>query len=109
MGTHEDALLEPLLSGLLAIPGVTLKGASSMAKRVATVSFVHDRHTPSTIAAQLSAAGLYCHWGDNYAFELARALALDPEQGVVRLGLGHYNTAAEVSTALDLIAQTLAQ
>ena len=70
---------------------------------VATVSFVHDRHTPSAIAAQLSAAGLYCHWGDNYAFELARALDLDPEQGVVRLGLGHYNTAEEVSTALDLI------
>ena len=107
MGTHEDALLEPLLSGLLAIPGVTLKGSTSMEKRVATVSFVHDRHTPSTIAAQLSAAGLYCHWGDNYAFELARALELDPEQGVVRLGLGHYNTVGEVSTALDLITETL--
>ena len=62
----------------------------------------------STIARQLSAAGVYCHWGDNYAFEVARALNLDPDEGVLRLGLAHYNTLDEVDQGLAIIRETLA-
>ena len=109
MGGHEDALLARLLEGLLSLPGLELLGAKTLEHRVATVSFVHGRHPPSHIARQLSAAGLYCHWGDNYAFEVARALQLDPEEGVLRLGLAHYNSAAEVEEALSLIAEVLAR
>ncbi len=109
MGAHEDGLLAHLLAGLLAIPGVELLGSKTLANRVATVSFIHATHAPSHIARQLSSAGLYCHWGDNYAFEVARALGLDPVEGVVRLGLAHYNTRAEVDEALNLIEATLAR
>ena len=108
MGKHEDALSEQLLAGLVAIPGLTMKGASTLAHRVATFSFTHDRHPASAIARQLSDAGLYCHWGDNYAFEVAKALDLDPQEGVLRLGIGHYNTADEVAEALTLIEGVLA-
>jgi cysteine desulfurase family protein (TIGR01976 family) len=108
MGAHEDALSEQLLAGLVAIPGLTMQGASTLTQRVATFSFTHDRHPASHIARQLSDAGLYCHWGDNYAFEVAKALDLDPQEGVLRLGLGHYNTAGEVSEALTLIEGVLA-
>ena len=108
MGGHEDVLSEQLLSGLVAMPGLTIQGASTLAHRVATFSFTHDRHPASVIARQLSDAGLYCHWGDNYAFEVARALNLDPEEGVLRLGLGHYNTVDEVAEALTLIEGVLA-
>jgi len=108
MGGHEDVLSEQLLSGLVAMPGLTIQGASTLAHRVATFSFTHDRHPASVIARQLSDAGLYCHWGDNYAFEVARALNLDPQEGVLRLGLGHYNTVDEVAEALTLIEGVLA-
>jgi cysteine desulfurase family protein (TIGR01976 family) len=108
MGDHEDALSGQLLAGLVAIPGLTMKGANTLTHRVATFSFTHDRHPASVIARKLSEAGLYCHWGDNYAFEVAKALGLDPEEGVVRLGLGHYNTAEEVGEALTLIEGVLA-
>jgi cysteine desulfurase family protein (TIGR01976 family) len=108
MGDHEDTLSGQLLSGLVAMPGLTMKGANTLTHRVATFSFTHDRHPASVIARQLSEAGLYCHWGDNYAFEVAKALDLDPEEGVVRLGLGHYNTAEEVAEALILIERVLA-
>jgi cysteine desulfurase family protein (TIGR01976 family) len=108
MGDHEDTLSGQLLSGLVAMPGLTMKGANTLTHRVATFSFTHDRHPASVIARQLSEAGLYCHWGDNYAFEVAKALDLDPEEGVVRLGLGHYNTAEEVGEALTLIEGVLA-
>jgi cysteine desulfurase family protein (TIGR01976 family) len=108
MGDHEDTLSGQLLSGLVAMPGLTMKGANTLTHRVATFSFTHDRHPASVIARKLSEAGLYCHWGDNYAFEVAKALDLDPEEGVVRLGLGHYNTAEEVAEALILIERVLA-
>ena len=55
-----------------------------------------------------SDAGVYCHWGDNYAYEVARALALDPQEGVLRLGIGHYNTVQEIEEALGLIESVLA-
>ena len=108
MGAHEDQLLARLLPGLLSIPGLSLQGAPNLQHRVATVSFTHERHPASAIARQLSAAGVYCHWGDNYAFEVARALELDPEEGVLRLGLAHYNTIEEVDEALAIIQSTLA-
>lgn len=108
MGAHEDALAEMLLSGLVGIKGLSIQGASTMSNRVATFSFTHDRHAASGIARQLSSAGVYCHWGDNYAFEVAKALALDPQEGVVRLGLGHYNTLGEVEEALGIIEGVLA-
>ena len=108
MGEHEDQLSETLLAGLLAMPGVSIQGASSMAHRVATFSFTHSRHSASKIARQLSDAGVYCHWGDNYAYEVARALALDPQEGVLRLGIGHYNTVQEIEEALGLIESVLA-
>ena len=108
MGGHEYGLSEQLLWGLVAIPGLTMQGASTLTHRVATFSFTHDRHPASAIARKLSDAGLYCHWGDNYAFEVAKALDLDPQEGVLRLGLGHYNTTEEVAEALTLIEGVLA-
>jgi cysteine desulfurase family protein (TIGR01976 family) len=108
MGAHEDQLTEALIKGLLELPGLTLQGADTLEHRVATISFTHDRHPASAIARELSASGLFCHWGDNYAFEVARALNLDPDEGVLRLGLAHYNTLGEVEQALEMIRATLA-
>ena len=108
MGAHEDQLSAQLLQGLLTIPELHIQGATTLEHRVATFSFVHDRLTPSAIAKRLSAAGVFCHWGDNYAMEVAGALDLDPVEGVLRLGLGHYNSKEEVAEGLDLIAEILA-
>ena len=107
MGDHEDGLSETLLAGLTAIPGLTMQGARTLTHRVATFSFTHEKHPASAVARELSAAGVYCHWGDNYAFEVARALALDPNEGVLRLGVGHYNTLGEINEALRAIEGVL--
>lgn len=109
MGAHEDRLSEALLDGLTAMPGLSLQGARTLDHRVATFSFTHDRHPASAIAKQLSHAGVYCHWGDNYAYEVARALQLDPQEGVLRLGIGHYNTMEEIEEALGVIQSALSR
>jgi len=107
MGDHEDALSEELLAGLTVIPGLTMQGSRTLTHRVATFSFTHEKHPASAVARELSAAGVYCHWGDNYAFEVARALELDPHEGVLRLGVGHYNTSSEINEALCAIEGVL--
>jgi len=107
MGEYEDHLSSLLLAGLQSIPGLQLQGSKTLARRVATFSFVHDTHLPSQIAKALSSEGLFCHWGDNYAVEVGKTLGLDPVEGVLRLGLAHYNTEEEVHEALAIIRRVL--
>ena len=107
MSDYEDSLASLMLFGLNEMPGAKIQGAKTIANRVPTFSFVHDRYAPSIIAKRLSEAGVFCHWGDNYAFEVGRALGLDPQEGVLRLGLAHYNTVTEVEEALAIISNVL--
>jgi cysteine desulfurase family protein (TIGR01976 family) len=102
---YEMPLTQRLIKGLLTIPGVQIRGVStagSLTERVPTVSINHPGHRPSALAQALAQEGINVWSGHNYAFELARWLGLD-EEGVLRIGLAHYNTAAEV----DRIVQSL--
>jgi selenocysteine lyase/cysteine desulfurase len=47
------------------------------------------------MAERLAAAGIFVWHGNYYALPLTERLGLEPE-GMVRIGLLHYNTAAEV-------------
>jgi cysteine desulfurase family protein (TIGR01976 family) len=102
---YEMPLTQRLIDGLLAIPDVQIRGvskANSPTERVPTVSITHPGHRSSTLARALALEGINVWSGHNYAFELAKYLGLD-EEGVLRIGLAHYNTAAEV----DRIVQSL--
>jgi selenocysteine lyase/cysteine desulfurase len=102
---YEMPLTQRLIDGLLAIPDVQIRGVSkthSQTERVPTVSITHPGHRSSTLARALAREGINVWSGHNYAFELAKYLGLD-EEGVLRIGLAHYNTAAEV----DRIVQSL--
>jgi len=105
---YEDGLSGRLLEGLGTMNSVTLHGPgpnAPRAGRVPTFSFTHETLNPSEIAKALSERGIYCHWGHNYAFELTQHLGLDIDEGVVRVGLAHYNTMAEVDTFLEALAE----
>ncbi len=109
-GLYEDALAETLMTGLTALPGVALVGPGPNtpgAPRVPTFSFTHKILGAREIAKALSNQGVFCHWGHNYAYELTRHLGLDPEQGVVRVGLAHYNTRSEVTDFLNALEGTI--
>ena len=47
--------------------------------------------------------GISCGHGTFYAHRLVEAIGLDPEDGVVRLSLVHYNTEEEVEKALNVL------
>ena len=108
MGAHEDALAEKLLSGLNGMKGVSIQGASTW-QTVLPRSLL-----PMTGIARVGSHGSSHLQGSTATgatttpLKLAKALALDPNEGVVRLGLGHYNTLGEVEEALGIIEGVLA-
>ena len=108
---YERHLTHRLIDELLQIPGMTLfgrKDSLGTAPRVPTVSVTHQRRRSSELAAGLAARRINVWSGHNYAFEVARFLGLDLEEGVLRIGLAHYNSAAEVErfvTALKALTK----
>ena len=98
-------LTQRLIQGLLAIPDVQIRGvskANSPTERVPTVSITHPGHRSSALARALAREGINVWSGHNYALELAKWLGLD-EEGVLRIGLAHYNTEAEVDRIVQLL------
>ncbi len=108
----ETALTQRLIDGLLAISGVEIRGisdAAHMEHRVPTVSFTHASRRSAEIASALAQRGIFVWSGHNFALELARSLGLDEEDGVVRIGLAHYNTPQEVDMVVAALADILAE
>jgi selenocysteine lyase/cysteine desulfurase len=98
---YEAALFTRLTDGLAKLDGVTLYGKA--ARRAPTAFFSVARVTPRAVAERLAARGVNVWDGDNYAYELCTALALEPE-GAVRASVVHYNDAADVDRLLDGVA-----
>jgi cysteine desulfurase family protein (TIGR01976 family) len=103
---YERALVARLIGGLQAIPGVTIHGIAERARaaeRVPTVSVSIDGVGPRAAAEALGREGIYVWDGDFYATGLIARLGKAEAGGVLRLGLVHYNTAAEVDRALEAV------
>ena len=102
-GVHEYALGSRMLTGLAAIPGVTLYGPPS--ERTPTAYFRLEGSTPADVAEALSARGINCWHGFAYAWELAEALRLRDSGGGVRTSVNFYSTDAEVDQLLEAVAE----
>jgi cysteine desulfurase family protein (TIGR01976 family) len=106
VAAHERLLCVRLLDGLARIPGVRVHGLADPARvheRVPTVSFTLAGSPPRQVAERLAALGIFAWSGHFYAVALTSRLGLDPAGGMVRVGLAHYNTAAEVDRLLEAL------
>jgi selenocysteine lyase/cysteine desulfurase len=95
---YEMPLFGRLLDGLEAIPGAKVWGItdrSRFAERTPTAAVTLAGHTPEHLATALGDRGIATWWGNFYAAGVVERLGLAP-RGVLRIGLTHYNTAAEV-------------
>jgi cysteine desulfurase family protein (TIGR01976 family) len=100
---HERELVEQLISGLLAIPGLTFYGIKDVAKldqRTPTVAVRMEGHSPRELATHLGERGIFTWDGNYYAVDLAERLGVQSSGGMLRIGLAHYNTAEEVERLL---------
>ena len=103
---YEQGLVGRLIAGLRAMPGVTIHGITDPARaaeRVPTVSVSLDGLHPRAAAERLGRAGIFVWDGDFYATGLIERLGKAEHGGVLRLGLVHYNTAAEVDRTLEAL------
>jgi len=105
----ETRLARNLVDGLLAIRRNDPRHHRSGPVRVARADrLVHARkQEPAVIAQALASEGIFVWSGHNYALELVRSLGIDEKTGVVRIGLAHYNTPAEVERTLEALATIL--
>ena len=105
IGDYERQLALRLLSGLAGIPQIRILGLTDqnrLHERTPTVSIVHERLSTVEIARRLGEQGLFVGHGNFYALQVTETLGLEPE-GVIRLGLMHYNTASEIDRLLAAI------
>ena len=112
MGTvraYEIGLYRRLARGLQRIPGLRLVGlgVDDVERRTPTAAISIDGQAPREVAARLGDHGIAVWDGDFYATGLMERLGLAPG-GVVRIGLTHYNTAAEVDRLLGALAEIVA-
>jgi cysteine desulfurase family protein (TIGR01976 family) len=99
LATYERKLTLQLIEALRPMKGLTIRGitsANAMHRRVPTVSFTLDSHHPDDLAKSFAADNIFVWSGHNYAIEPVGKMGLLEKGGVLRAGLAHYNTAAEV-------------
>ncbi len=107
IGDYERQLCRQLITGLAELPSVRIWGISNPARqheRVPTVSITHRKLSPVELADHLSMRGIFAWHGNFYALETTESLGLEPS-GLVRLGLLHYNTSAEVERLLTALRE----
>jgi cysteine desulfurase family protein (TIGR01976 family) len=112
IAAYERRLVAGLIEGLSGIIGVTIHGIVDPGRfdaRVPTVSISIDGVLPRAAAEALGGQGIYAWDGDFYATSLIERLGRAETGGILRLGLVHYNTEAEVQRTLQAIDRIAAR
>ncbi|MCU0959337.1 MAG: aminotransferase class V-fold PLP-dependent enzyme [Pirellulaceae bacterium] len=101
---HETRLAEQLLQALRALPGIRIIGQTHAreGRRAATISFVSARQRSAALARSLALRKICVRNGHFYARRCVEALGIgDPDDGVLRVSMVHYNTQDEVQRLID--------
>jgi selenocysteine lyase/cysteine desulfurase len=96
-----------LLEALAALKGIHIYGITDprrLHERVPTVSFRVAGRTPGAVARHLAQRSVFAWHGNYYALPLTEALGVEPD-GMVRVGLLHYNTPADVDRLVAAVEE----
>jgi cysteine desulfurase family protein (TIGR01976 family) len=108
MRACEEPVQARLIEYLLSKKRVRIIGpAHGGSNRVGTVSFVHESKSSAEIADAAHARDIGIRNGHMYAYRLCEALGLEPEDGVVRVSLVHYNTVEEIDRLIKVFETVL--
>ncbi len=103
---HEQALIWRLIDGLQSNKRIKIFGITDQLRsteRVPTIAFAAEGWTSADLATKLGEMGIYAWHGNYYALQLSERLGHEP-QGMLRLGIMHYNTETEVDRCLENLA-----
>ena len=108
MTACEQPVQQRLIEYLLSKPAVRIIGPAHWEPtRVGTISFLHEAKSSAEIATAAHKKNIGIRNGHMYAYRLCQALGLDPEDGVVRVSLVHYNTVEEIDQLIDVFETVL--
>jgi cysteine desulfurase family protein (TIGR01976 family) len=97
-----------LVAYLRSRPDVRIVGpAEDGPSRVGTVSFLHSKLSSRAVTEVVDRSGVAIRHGHMYAYRLCQSLGLDPEDGVVRTSLVHYNTPEEIARLIEVFETAL--
>lgn len=99
ISVYERSLFVHMLSQLQDIPGLKIYGIvnpQEFDERCPTLAFTLAGYTPQDIAVHLGNRGIFVWNGNFYALSVTERLGLEESGGLVRVGLTHYNTRADV-------------
>ncbi len=105
---YERAMMEKMIAGLLASPGLKLYGISDPRRfdnRCATIAVRIEGHTPLDLATKLGERGFFTWDGNYYALNVTEQLDVERLGGFLRIGLAHYNTMEEVERMLAALTE----
>ncbi|MEB3181089.1 MAG: cysteine desulfurase-like protein [Nostocaceae cyanobacterium] len=103
---NETELCKHLVTGLLQIPGLSFYGirdVARFARRTPTVAIRVGGQTPYSTAKALGERCIFTWHGNFYALGLTERLGVEASGGLVRIGLVHYNTMAEIERLLQVL------
>ena len=106
MRAQEVAVVAPLLDYLAARNDLRLIGPRRGEDRAPTVAVALDR-AAEPVSEALGRDGIACWAGDFYAVRPLAAMGVDLEQGVLRLSMVHYTSAAEVARLIAALDRVL--
>ena len=107
IGNYERQLSRQFLEGMQHLDQFKVWGIDELDRldqRVPTFSITHRQRSSTELAQQLANAGIFVWHGNYYALCLTEALGLEPD-GMVRIGMVHYNTSAEVERLLTTLRE----
>jgi cysteine desulfurase family protein (TIGR01976 family) len=106
----EHHLCNRLIGGLSGFKGLRIRGITSSNeahRRVPTVSFTLEGKKPETLAKAFAEKNIFVWSGHNYAVEPVTRMGLMDQGGVLRVGLAHYNSEAEINAFLRALDQII--
>jgi len=104
---YESGLGEMFELGLRQIPGVIYHGPDRNTSRVPTYAITVEGRRPKELAEELGKHNIFTWDGDYYAMEVIDRLGLRQAGGMLRLGLAHYNTRAEIEKTLNVLSDVV--
>ncbi len=106
---HEARLAAKLVANLRARPGLRLYGQKRTGdgRLAPVIAFTIAGRRSSEIAAELNRRNIAIGHGDFWARRCIEALGLDPEEGVLRIGLAHYNDDGDIDRLIGALDEIL--
>jgi len=105
ISNHEEQLANPLLEYMNTRDDIRLIGRNKIENknRAPTISFTFNNKSSKNLSKELVNHGIATRNDNFYAWRCLKALDIDPNDGVVRISMVHYNTHEDVDKLISAL------